>query len=324
MMNIQSQNDQILTRLRNLHVKNQRDDAFAEHLNRLLKRSPSGDILPESARFTNTGETRGIMVIDGPGGGKSTMLQRGLSRHPAFAGCADGARPYIGATVPSPATLKSMSDHLLALTGYPSTGRRREVWSKWDMLKQRFIMLNTVALWIDEAHDLFCADKDLILRAVKSLMQGDSAVIVILSGTEKLAEIVRSDPQVQRRFSTLVLPPVDADADRDDILDIIAAHCEIAGLDEPTEADLVERLVHAARRRFGLCIEYSVMAIEQALLQGADHLDIHHFAAAWSLLEGNEIARNVFLADDWWQIDPDRASEVTLAAALSRRRRAKA
>jgi len=325
-MNTQSQNDQILPRLRNLYVKNPRDAAFAEHLNRLLKRSPSGDLLPEAARFTNTGETRGIMVIDGPSGGKSTMLQRGLSRHPVFAGCADGAHSYIGATVPSPATLKSMSDHLLTLTGYLSTSARREVWSKWEMLKQRFLMLNTVALWINEAHDLFCADKDLILRAVKSLMQGESAVIVILSGTEKLAEIVRSDPQVQRRFSTLILPPVDAEAeaDRDDILDIIAAHCEIAGLDEPTEADLVDRLVHAARRRFRLCIEYSVMAIEQALQQGADHLDMHHFAAAWSLLEGNEIARNVLLADEWWQIDPDWASQIKLAAARSRRRRAKA
>jgi hypothetical protein len=34
-----------------------------------------------------------------------------------FAACADDAHPFIGATVPSPATLKSMSDHLIALTG---------------------------------------------------------------------------------------------------------------------------------------------------------------------------------------------------------------
>jgi hypothetical protein len=94
------------------------------------------------------------------------------------------------------------------------------------MLNQRFLMLNTAALWIDEAHNLFCADKNLILRAVKSLMQGDSAVIVILCVT----------------------------------------------------------------RRFGLCIEYSVMAGEQALPQGADHLDTYHFAAAWCLLEGDELA----------------------------------
>ena len=152
------------------------------------------------------------------------MLQRGLSRHTAFVDSTDDTRPFIGATVPSPATLKSMSDHLLAETGYPATNSRREVWSKWAMLRQRFMLLKTAVLWIDEAHDLFCADRSLILRAMKSLMQGESAVIVILSGTEKLAEFVRSDPQVQRRFSTLVLPPVDAIADREDILTIIDAH----------------------------------------------------------------------------------------------------
>lgn len=189
MMTDFSKIEQTLARLRAVHVKNPRDDAFADHLNRLLKRSPDGDLLPEAVRFTNTGETRGIMVIDGPGGGKSTMLKRGLSRHPAFRTFSDDMRPYIAATVPSPATLKSMAGHLLELSGLPSTSSHREVWSKWQLLKQRFLLLETAALWIDEAHDLFCADKNLILRAIKSLMQGDSAVIVILSGTSNLPRL---------------------------------------------------------------------------------------------------------------------------------------
>jgi len=76
-----------------------------------------------------------------------------------------------------------MSDQLLAESGYPSVNRYREVWSRWGILRHRFMMLKTAVLWIDEAHDLFCADRNLILRAIKSLMQGESAVIVILSGT---------------------------------------------------------------------------------------------------------------------------------------------
>jgi len=108
--------------------------------------------------------------------------------------------------------------------------------------------------------------------------------------------------------------------DRDDVLTIIDAHCEIAGLVAPETGDLVERIVHAARRRFGLYIEYSIAAVEQALIQGSDRLGLHHFAAAWSLLEGNEIERNVFLADDWWESDPDRLQDIQLAEARSRRR----
>jgi hypothetical protein len=154
-------------------------------------------------------------------------------------------------------------------------------------------------------------------------MQGDSAVIVILSGTERLGDIVRSDPQVQTRFSTLVLPLVDADADRDDILAIIDAHCAIAELLPPIEADLVDRLVHAARQRFGLCIEYSIPAIERALLEGAGQSSVFHFAAAWSLAGGDAIDRNIFLAEDWWKIDPDNTKAETHGGGSKKRKNTK-
>lgn len=65
----------------------------------------------------------------------------------------------------------------------------------------------------------------MILRALKALMQGDEAVIVILSGTERLGEIIRTDPQVQRRFSTMQLRPVSTTTDGDDFGDLIEAYC---------------------------------------------------------------------------------------------------
>lgn len=313
--------DQIMGRVRALHVRNQRDEMFSAHLDRLLERSSSGDLLPVAKRFTNTGETRGIMVIDGPGGGKSTLVKRGLTRHSALAANDDGSLPYLEANVPSPATLKSMVRDLLKKSGYPITSNRRETWDLVDLLRERMQMLGTSIIWIDEAHDLFCADKNLILRAIKSLMQGESAVIVILSGTERLAEIVRSDPQVRRRFSSIVLPQIDADADREDISAIVEAHCDRAHINPPIETDLVDRLVHAARRRFGLCIEYSSLAVEHALLEGAITLDMQHFAAAWTMQETTNGAGNVFLADDWWNIDPDGLKAV--AHENARKRKAK-
>jgi hypothetical protein len=312
--------EQILVRVRALHVCNPRDAAFSEHLDRLLQREPSGAVLPVAARFTNTGETRGIMVIDGPGGGKSTLVKRGLLRHPALAETDSGMRPYLEATVPSPATLKSITQHLLSKSGYPLSSTRKEVWAMLQVLRERLQMLGVSILWIDEAHDLFCADKNLILRALKSLMQGDGAVIVILSGTEQLAEIVRSDPQVQRRFSTLNLAPVDAHADRVDISAIIEAHCLRAGLDPPPEIDLPDRLVHAARQRFGRCIEYSTLAVERALVAGASQLELHHFAEAWSMQEGDNNSQNVFMAEDWWAIDADGRRQAGYKAAPSRKK----
>ncbi|GHE06345.1 hypothetical protein GCM10008024_40390 [Allgaiera indica] len=60
------------------------------------------------------------MVIDGPGGGKSTLVTRGLKRHEVLARGPDGQPLYLSADVPSPATFKSMGLELLRLSGYLS------------------------------------------------------------------------------------------------------------------------------------------------------------------------------------------------------------
>lgn len=311
-------NARIMEELRALHAKVPRDDEFRAHLDRLLRRDASGSLTSEAVRFSTTAETRGILVVDGPGGGKSTTVAHALAKHPALQAGADGPA-WMGVSVPSPATFKSMGFEILRRSGYPSVSDRREAWSIWDQIRSRLKMLGISVLWIDEAHDLFCKDSAMILRALKSLMQGDEAVIVILSGTERLHEIIRSDPQVQRRFSTMQLRPVCAATDREDFDDLIGSYCAEAGLDTDMSEDLVARLFHASRFRFGRSIETTLNAIEAALGSGADCLSNDHFAQAWAMLEGCQPGRNVFLADDWRAIDPDRDDDEPPARRRGRR-----
>ena len=309
----------ILQKLRKLRIDTPRDAAFTSHIDRLLSRNDEGNLLHEPLRFSAGRETRGVMVIDGPGGGKTTLIARALERHPALAGAA--GRHYLEASVPSPATFKSMTGALLHRSGYPVNAANREGWSLWETLRGRLKDLGITVLWIDEAHDLFCADRNLILRALKALMQGDEAVILILSGTERLREIVRSDQQVQRRFSTLNLPPVAEATDAASFQGVIGEYCRIAGLEPPLEADLLPRLFHGARYRFGRCVETIIGAIELALEGGAPRLDIGHFAEFWGQQEGCPLGGNVFLARDWPQIDPDRDEEGDRPLPMRARRR---
>ncbi|WP_233253228.1 TniB family NTP-binding protein [Paracoccus binzhouensis] len=312
-----------MNKIRSLYIRTERDNNFGDHLDRLLSRDAEGNLLPVAQRFTTTRETRGVMVIDEPGGGKSTLIDHALRRHPALNAGPDGQQAWLAGSVPSPATFKSMIGHLLEQSGYPPIEGRREAWSLVQLLRARFTVRGIAVLLIDEAHDLFCADRGLILRAIKSLMQGDEAVAIILSGTGKLRDILRSDPQVQRRFTTLLLPPVDAVADRAHITDMIAAYCKRANLEPPAEADLVDRLVHASRHRFGRCIEAVIGAIERALICGHESLDMGHFAEDWTLKEGSEPHRNIFLAEEWWLIDPDREPEEDMPVVVPRRKRSK-
>lgn len=315
--------DRQVETLRNMYVGSERDAEFASHLRRLLKRDPEGDLRPEPCKFTRTGETRGILHIGAPGSGKSSLVDHALAKQPALAEGDFGQPLYLSCSVPSPATFKSMTLALIEQTGYTGTPKRMEAWSLWQLLRERLSLMGTAVLWIDEAHDLFCADRNLILRAIKTLMQGDDAIVVILSGTEDLWHVIRTDQQVQRRFSVMRWSPLTRERDGEAVSDLIGAFCARAELTPPVEGDLVDRVFHASRFRFGRAIEMIINAIETALLDEEGHLGVDHFAEVWAMAEGAPAEDNVFWADRWWLIDTDPPEDEEVASPPRKRDRKK-
>lgn len=301
-----------LERVRSLHIGSGRDAEAAMHITRLLAMDEQGHPTPVAKRFTRTGETRGVMLIGGPGSGKSHLLERTLSKLTVLREGEFGRPRYLGCPVPSPATFKSMTLALLEESGYPDANPRKEAWSLWQDLRHRLQLLGISVLWIDEAQDLFCADRKLILRALKSLMQGEDAVIVVLSGTEDLAKVIRTDPQVQRRFTAMVLPDLVEQIDGDSFRDVITQYCQRVGLGAPIEADLIGRIFHGARYRFGRALELLLHAMEIAIGRGEDDLEIGHFAAAYAMNEACTAADNVFYAEHYWLLKPDETEEEEL------------
>jgi len=291
--------------IRQRYIATNRDRDFATALDRVITiDEDTGKVEP--VRFTSTGETRGIIVVDGAGGGKTSLVKRGLAAQPGLE-ATDTTRPVISITVPNPATLKSVAQAALKATGYPVGEKRLTVWGMWELLRERFQTLGTVVFWIDEAHDLFPhgskSEAPHILKTFKSLMQGDGAVIVILSGVGTLWDSISFDHQVQRRYSKFELPPVTASTDSKLIWKLLVNFCDQVGLEPPHRDDLLDRIIHAGRKRFGLCIEQMIGAIEIALLRGDAKLDASHFADAFSAQEACSINQNVFLVPRWSSID---------------------
>ncbi|TFL19782.1 TniB family NTP-binding protein [Jannaschia formosa] len=309
-----------LSRLRKRHVQAPWEQQFSYHLDRLLEHDGEGNALPRPI-LDATGETRGILAVAGPGGGKTWTVHRTLSRHPALRMQGDGSRPYIASTVPSGATYKSMAQQLLVDSGYEMETTRRAGWESWEAFRHRVRTLGTAVLWIDEAHDLFRRENENILPALKSLMQGDGAVVLILTGTEALDQVIRSDPQVKRRLSTVRIPDVSVEHDRENFESLIEEYCDLVELEAAIESDLVDRLAHGARHQFGRVITTIVEAIEQALVSGDAVLTTQHFAEAYDLKEGCEPDRNVSLLPDWHRIDPDSDPFAPILPMPRRRRR---
>ncbi|MCA2011035.1 TniB family NTP-binding protein [Cereibacter sphaeroides] len=295
-------------RLRDKYLSTPRDAQFRSYLDRLLQRDDHGNLLPKPRLFNKAGDTRGIAVVEPAGGGKTSLVLHGLKTHPALQPRDAAHQPWVGVRVPSPPTAKSLGIEILNASGYPSISRSRQ--TEDDIMRKvrhHFKLRGTAILWIDEAHDLFGAGSkfkvDVFLKTVRNLMQGDGAVSVVLSGVESLWQIASCDAQVTRRYWRLPLADVSTHSDRKALTKVITSFSAAAGVRSPSDEDLVDRLVHASRNRFGRCIENILAALEAAALADADELTINHFAESWGMQEGCGIGQNVFLARHWAKID---------------------
>lgn len=313
--------------LREMHVDTERDDQMRRHLERLLKVDDAGNLTAEPARFTGGQETHGIAVIEPAGGGKTTAIRNVLKSTEVLGMSPDtGLARYLELQVPSPATLKSVGLAILSATGMSevSETRSRE-WEIWSTVRHRLGLLGIVVLWLDEAQDLILAksamETEKTLRMLKSLMQGETPVILVLSGTQRLAEMTSFDPQVSRRFSKIVPPDLQFGTDEDKLAGMIDGYCELVGISTRLTNDVPARLILASRRRFGRCVEMIITAIEIALCDGAARLTHEHFAEALALQEGCSPDENVFLAPDWVSIELDKGAEEYEAARTKRQKK---
>lgn len=312
--------------LRKIHVETERDHEIRSQLQRLLQVDASGNPTSAPVRFTAQRETRGIALIEPAGGGKTTAIAEVLrSIEPLERNTETGAPRVIQVSVESPATQKSLGIAILRELGIPHVSERVKVWELFNMVRQRLLATGTTVLWIDEAHDLFLSksgrEVEDMLKTIKSLMQGEAAVIVILSGTERLGEITSIDQQVNRRFSKFMPKDLVIGGDNAELEDLVCDYCRRAGLAFTPEGNLISRLIHGSRGRFGRAIETTINAIEQALVDGDPALERQHFAEAWGMQEGCAWDRNVFVADDWRSIELDVQAEQFEAERTQRQRR---
>lgn len=274
-----------------------------------MQRDAEGELLPAPKHFTTTCETRGLLVVAKSGSGKSTMIQRALERHPALQPTDGRTMPWIEVSCSSPATTKSVGIDILHQTGYFNIATRATEHEIWRLVRHRLGLLQTVVLWIDEAQDLFRTKTRIEIRStlnmIKGLMQGEGSVIVILSGVEELLELASTDHQFSRRLRKQVLRDVTEKTDGAPLWTLLETYADKAGLAAPARGDLIGRLIHANRGRFGLCIEMIIAAIEVALDNGCEALSREHFAIVFEEATDCVDAENVFLSPFWSQLDLD-------------------
>ncbi|SFA84562.1 TniB protein [Poseidonocella pacifica] len=297
-----------LDRAADKYIPTERDDQFLLRLNRLLARDSQGKSIASPRKDRGTGDAQGLFIMEAAGGGKTSLVKHGLKTHPLLQSKGEGHMPWIMLeAAPSPATTKALGIEILAKTGYTDVSGNPNEQKIWRLVKHRLALLNTVFVCIDEGHDLLGTASAVEIRnmqkRLKNLMQGEGAVSVILVGIGELGHLAAYDDQINRRYQKLSFDDISPVRDERLLKGILHTLCAEVGIAAPKEPDLVERLVHASRRRFGWFIKNTLRALEIAVEAGACRLKKAHFAEDWAIQEVAEVGKNVFLSNAWSKID---------------------
>jgi len=257
-------------------------------------------------------EARGIALIGTSGAGKTEAVGRLLKTlpPPANENIEENICEVLSFIVPSPATLKFVGQTGLREIGFPL---RRDKTSQiiWDMFKDHLRDRKTLFLHLDEAQHLSSHETQReiqsVINTLKSLMQNPQwPVGLILSGTPTLKTILNHDPQLARRFYPIKFPALNAIQDTDQILATVAYYLDqaqlTAGNDLLTQ-DFAARAIHAANGEYGLLIEHTIDAIENALRGKQSTLDVENYRDWFSKKAGCLDGLNPFHVSSFERID---------------------
>lgn len=302
--------------LRSLHIVTDRDIAITTALSRLFKIGDDGKPSYQPVLFTGETETQGITLIEGSGGGKTTAIIKTLKAfEPLVLNEETGLPRYLHVKVESPASLRSLGCSILEKLGVGKVSDRTKAYDIWAMARHRLGVAGIRLLWLDEAQDMFrsvsATEIDSMFKTLKSLMQGDHPVVLLLSGTDRLSAMTGLDPQINRRFTKIRPRPLKFGEDTDRLSKLVRGFARKAGLDVDVPRDHYDRLMRAGRHRFGRCIELILQSIEIALQDRVKTLTLDHFAMAFSQKESLPDDKNIFTDFAWEQISlPDEDDEV--------------
>ena len=181
----------------------------------------------------------------------------------------------------------------------------------WDQVRTQLKEQRVLFLHFDEAQDLrgsaTLRETQHVVNTLKSLMQTRGwPVGLILSGTSELKDMINSDVQLVRRIKPIEIPRLTLVHDIDAMYQLVVDCTGHVGLQTASailEEHFLERIMHAADYEFGLVIEITIAAIEEALMAGSLELKATYFIDAFRSRSGCLDVQNPFLALDYLRIN---------------------
>lgn len=304
--------------IHNAYVITARDkplnDAFERMIRNVAGLGSADDIVAAEAD-----KRRAIFVIGESGSGKTTAIRRQLALRPQFQPYLDRhgleVTPMVSFDAPKPLTLKLLAKKGLEEAGYPVLGRKQEN-EMWDLFKEQIKERSILFLHIDEMQHVIRGNTPgeihNIAAVVKSLLQiKDWPVHAVFSGVPSLAKFLEKEEQLRNRSEIIKFEPMafpsDAGIIKAVMLRIVTVHAELEAASALESDEFILRLMHAADGAFGTIIQMVRTAVASVIYANGTAVGPEDFAGVYSAFTGCTPDRNVFIADDFKDIQSNAA-----------------
>jgi hypothetical protein len=134
---------------------------------------------------------------------------------------------------------------------------------------------------------------------LKRVLQGDQAILLILSGIPALDTIVRKDPETSERLIRLRLGALKGPDERAELFRFLRTCAGLIQVTLPDDPNLMDRLDFAYRGSLGLIVETTYAAMGRAMRRGDRIVTLDDFAKCADRKRGYSDHDSPFEIGDW-------------------------
>lgn len=307
-----------MARVHNAYVITAREKPLSDAFDRMIG-NVAGLGGSDGVEKAGADKRRAIFVIGESGSGKTTAIQRQLSRRPQFQPRLDehGREifPLVSFDAPKPLTLKLLAKKGLDEAGYPVVGKKQEN-EMWDLFKEQIKERSILFLHIDEMQHVIKGNKPGeihdIAAVVKSLLQiKDWPLHAVFAGVPSLAKFLEREKQLRNRCEVIKFEPMSFPSDtkliKKVLLQIVTGHAELEAASALEDDAFIHRLIHAADGAFGTIIQIIRAAVATVIYAKGEAVSPAQFSTVYKAFTGCTPDQDIFTAANFLDIDPNRA-----------------
>lgn len=217
-------------------------------------------------------------------------------------------------SAPSPCTGKLLGLEFLERTGYSGMRATATESQIWQQVRLRLRVAGVRFVWIDEFHHAMgrSGHTDLVKLCdnMKSLLQTEWPVSLILSGLPAVSSFIGFDRQIERRSRTHPLEqlgfPGDARLVQGFVQEVVVKHAGMVMTKDITMPEFAHRLIVAAEGGLGSVVDMTRSAAFSARIRAglSAAVEVRDFAKVYAEQRACSPDENIFLVQDWLRVAP--------------------